>query len=162
MRNALPHWVTETKSPLRRIQYNTGWQCSLGILYGIFHLPSLRNVPKQFFTQTTRVVPFILPSALYKTVLWRAPALHIAPITPNGSGHSVWYSMGHLWLQRRLTASKAFSYPSGLTDGKRWILVSSTRWRIRGLPDRYSMHMNCIRRRSSSRPSTSLPWEPAV
>lgn len=62
----------------------------------------------------------------------------------------------------RPTASKAFSYPSGLTDGNRWILVSSTRWRIRWLPDKYSRHMNCIRRRSNSRPSTSLPWEPAV
>lgn len=70
--------------------------------------------------------------------------------------------VGHLRLWSRPTTSKAFSYPSGLTDGSRWILVSSTRWRIRWLPDRYSRHMNCISSRSSSRPSTSLPWEPAV
>lgn len=71
-------------------------------------------------------------------------------------------TVGHLWLWSRPTTSKTFSYPSGLTDGSRWILVSSTRWRIRWLPDRYSRHMNCISSRSSSRPSTSLPWEPAV
>lgn len=61
-----------------------------------------------------------------------------------------------------ITPSQAFSQPSGLREGRMWIRVSSTRWTMRGLPAKYSWHRNCISRSISSRPSTSLPWAPAM
>lgn len=125
---------------------------------------------KLIFTHTAHAL-FILYIApdLSNQFVWHAPVPHVA-LSIRGPPPQMWWcfdqrpacDLGHLWLCSRPTTSKAFSYPSGLTDGNRWILVSSTRWRIRWLPDRYSRHMNCISRRSSSRPSTSLPWEPAV
>lgn len=67
-----------------------------------------------------------------------------------------WYVHNHI------TALYALSYPSGLTEGRRWILVSSMRCTMRGFPARYSWHINCISKRISSRPSTSFPWAPAM
>lgn len=122
-----------------------------------------------FHPYSTCIVHFIYCTRSFKPIFSHAPAPHVALIR-RGPPKQIWWcfhqrpacDLGHLWLCSRPTTSKAFSYPSGLTDGNRWILVSSTRCRIRWLPDRYSRHMNCISRRSSSRPSTSLPWEPAV
>ena len=76
--------------------------------------------------------------------------------SPNRSKITPWYVHSHI------TALYALSYPSGLTEGRRWILVSSMRCTMRGFPARYSWHINCINKRISSRPSTSFPWAPAM
>lgn len=146
-----------------------GWFTTPNNMCWVFYSCKMELMQTYFYSQNTFITHFILFTRSFKPIFWHAPAPHVALIG-GGPPMQIWLcfhqspacDIGHLWLSCKPTTSKAFSYPSGLTDGKRWILVSSTRWRIRWLPDRYSRHMNCVRRRSSSRPSTSLPWEPAV
>lgn len=55
------------------------------------------------------------------------------------------------------TSSAASSYPSGLSEGRRWILVLLIKVWMRGFPRRYSEHRYCARYISSSFPTTSFP-----
>lgn len=60
-----------------------GWQSSLGFV--VLYIPSAKPskwAKTIFHPDNMCIVPFILPSTLYKRFLWRAPALHAAPITP--------------------------------------------------------------------------------
>lgn len=66
-----------------------------------------------------------------------------------------------LWAQS-LTASKASSCPSGLSEGTRWMRIPSTSCWALGFLSLYSLHRYCMRSRIISRPTASFPWRPAV
>lgn len=59
--------------------------------------------------------------------------------------------------KKPFTSSAASSYPSGLSEGRRWILVLLIKVWMRGFPRRYSEHRYCARYISSSFPTTSFP-----